>query len=1033
MKAINSLKPICTVFLSMGLFLIAQITLALSIEPANISVKPGESIVLNVQGATSGPYKWRIPAGYLTSVFGEEPLSLGNQGYAEGAVQYHASKRAGFYEIEVTVGESKATATVNVYLNLVVSPTKIQIKPGETMPLQAYGGVPPFNWHTDQGKIDVDNGNTAKAIFSAADFAETTVQVQDAMGNLAIVPVNIITPISVTPERIKLTPGTSKLIQLSGGFPPFTSIVKTGSGQLEDTGARTIRFTAPNIWGESVIEIMDATGQVVTVAIEMLAPLTINPSNISLDKGVVERFQISGGEAPYQVSAQRGIAACEQIGECTYIAPALYGPDIIEVQDNSQKQVVVWITVEGGTPNILPDNPTLQTGEMGVFSVEGGCSPLRVGDHPYEWAWEADIVSPISETGQIVNIHAPKQEGFYTLTVQDACGIKQEVIVSVTAAGGETPPIASFSIKPSEYVDVEELVFFDAKTDKDPEGKLYTYRWHFGDETQDSGFRTSHEYQVSGRYDVKLTVTNDKGLISEAVRSVVVSPSVPKMRTEPAQAALYPGDNLEIKIAGGISPYTMTAERGQLTQTKGETTIYITPNITGPDRVLITDQNSKVARVEIEVLREIQVTPIIPLIYPGIKQRFNVTGGKAPYTWTTTVGDIIIIDSTQKSEIDFVVQEASVTPTITISDANQKSFQVFPRISTKIRLSPMEVVLKPGELHNFTAINGVGTVSWHTTGGDLTRVEGTSTSYIAPDVAGSYQVLATDSSGNAAKADIYVNLLPVISPSMSVLQTGEETTFQVFRGVQPYTWTVSGIGGDIHTNEKGDMATFQAPTQAGQSNIIVTDSENKIVQAIVRIELPNTFSISPAEIHIQPEETTNLQARGANTVIWAAQLGQLNTLEGKRVIYTAPANEGVDIVTATNEKGKEYQAIIFIGGRITGNGVFSSHVYGSVQRPNIFGILRVNEDKEQPKTVYVAANVGSLGLFLLTSQGWQAFNGIDILPFRQNTNANVITFAIIEGFDITSLPPFQIILGYGVGTDPISNMLENKRYGIIYP
>ena len=118
MKAINSLKPICTVFLSMGLFLIAQITLALSIEPANISVKPGESIVLNVQGATSGPYKWRIPAGYLTSVFGE-PLSLGNQGYAEGAVQYHASKRAGFYEIEVTVGESKATATVNVYLNLV--------------------------------------------------------------------------------------------------------------------------------------------------------------------------------------------------------------------------------------------------------------------------------------------------------------------------------------------------------------------------------------------------------------------------------------------------------------------------------------------------------------------------------------------------------------------------------------------------------------------------------------------------------------------------------------------------------------------------------------------------------------------------------------------------------------------------------------------------------------------------------------------------------------------------------------------------
>jgi hypothetical protein len=35
--------------------------------------------------------------------------------------------------------------------------------------------------------------------------------------------------------------------------------------------------------------------------------------------------------------------------------------------------------------------------------------------------------------------------------------------------------------------------------------------------------------------------------------------------------------------------------------------------------------------------------------------------------------------------------------------------------------------------------------------------------------------------------------------------------------------------------------------------------------------------------------------------------------------------------------------------------------------------------------------------------------------------------------DITSLPAFQILLGYGVGENPVQNMLENNKFGVIYP
>lgn len=1005
---------------------------AITIEPANIIVKSGESVTLTVNGADSGTYKWQIPAGHLSSVFGK-PLSLNTQGYTEKSVQYHVPKKAGNYEVEVSVNGSKAIANITVYLDLIVSPTKLKIKAGETASLQAYGGVPPFTWSVEQGNINPEN--TTKVTYQApSDINNTTLQVKDAVGNVIIVPIRIITPLSVNPESISLQPKTSKLVNLSGGLPPFTSIVQTGSGKLEQEDTNLL-FTAPPVYGTSIIEIIDAASHMVTIPVTILAPFTASPSNISIDKEQNATFQIWGGEPPYQVAARLGSASCDQTGACTYTAPAQYGPDIVEVLDNRQKKIVIFITVEGGTPTILPNNPRLAPREIGIFTVEGGCISYQTKNYPYQWAWEADIITSLSENGQMIQVPAPEQEGFYKLSVRDACGTKQEVMVHVTAAE-EPLPVATFTITPNETVDVNEAIFFDAKTDQDPEGKKYTYDWNFGDNISDKGFRASHTYKTSGSFNVKLTVTDNKGRQTEAVRTVRVLPEVEKMRTVPAQATLYPKENLEIKIAGGISPYTITAERGRLTQTTGDTTTYIAPNITGPDLIIATDQNGKVAKVIIDILREIQVTPIRPLIYPGDKQKFNVIGGKGPYTWSTTVGEIEIVDQIEKSEINFVVPDASIVPRISVTDSNNKSVNVFPRISTKIRISPQTIALKPNKLHNFTAINGVGTIKWHTNGGDLTQFEGNSTNYLAPHVAGTYKVLATDSKGDSAQAMIYVNLLPVITPAMSILQTGEETTFRVLRGTPPYTWTVTGAGKIISTNQNGDLATFRASTTAGRATIIATDSEGKIVQAIVSIQLPNSFAISPTEIHLEPEKTTTLQARGADTVKWSSQLGQLSSLEGKTVTYIAPKDNDVDIITATNDKGESSNAIIFIGGRVTGNGNFYAHVDDNVENhPNIIGVWNINnpEDKPQTKTLYVAINMEEKGLHIVTPTEWQTFNGVDIPVYQQNIKANATKFNIMKNRDVTSLPAFQILLGYGVGENPLQNMLENNKFGVIYP
>jgi hypothetical protein len=593
------IKPILLVIS----IIIPIVSSAITIEPANIIVKSGESVTLTVNGADSGTYKWRIPAGHLSSVFGK-PLSLNAQAYTEKSVQYHLPKKAGNYQVEVSVNGNKAIANITVYLDLIVSPTKLQIQAGETASLQAYGGISPFTWTAEKGQINTEN--TAKVTYQApSDINNTTLQVKDAVGNVIIVPIKIIQPLSVKPESFSLQPKTSKLVNLSGGLPPFTSIVNTGKLEQED---RNLLFTAPPVYGTSIIEITDAAQQKLTIPVTTLGPFTASPSRISIDKQQNATFKIWGGEPPYQVASRRGSASCDQTGACTYTAPAQYGPDIVEVQDNKQKKLVIFITVEGGTPTILPNNPRLTPGETGIFTVEGGCISYQTKNYPYQWAWEADIITSLSENGQMIQLSAPEQEGFYKLSVKDACEVKKELVVNVTAA------------------------------------------------------------------------------------------------------------------------------------------------------------------------------------------------------------------------------------------------------------------------------------------------------------------------------------------------------------------------------EKG-------------------------------------FAISPTEIHLEPEKTTTLQARGADAVKWSSQLGQLSSLEGKRVTYIAPKNNGVDIITATNDKGESSNAIIFIGGRVTGNGIFYAQVDGSVETPNIIGVWNINnpEDKPQTKTLYVAVLMEEKGLHIITPTEWQIFNGTDIPAYQQNIKTNATKFNIMKNRDVTSLPALQIL------------------------
>ncbi|MDG6779150.1 PKD domain-containing protein [Thiomicrorhabdus sp. zzn3] len=70
-------------------------------------------------------------------------------------------------------------------------------------------------------------------------------------------------------------------------------------------------------------------------------------------------------------------------------------------------------------------------------------------------------------------------------------------------------------------------VQFDASGSYDPDGRIVSYQWDFGDGTQTSGVQVSHEYTQSGQFAAVLTVTDNNGRTATDSVMIEVSNELP--------------------------------------------------------------------------------------------------------------------------------------------------------------------------------------------------------------------------------------------------------------------------------------------------------------------------------------------------------------------------------------------------------------------------------------------------------------------------------------------------------------------------
>jgi PKD repeat protein len=153
----------------------------------------------------------------------------------------------------------------------------------------------------------------------------------------------------------------------------------------------------------------------------------------------------------------------------------------------------------------------------------------------YEW----DFGDGSGGAGAVVQ-HSYSQAGEYTVTLTVTDNDQLTGSMSLSVAVGQ-PPMASFEYSPTSP-GVRQEITFDGSTSLDPDGRVVSYEWDFGDGSGGAGAVVQHSYSQAGGYTVTLTVTDNDQLTGSTSLSVEVgrppvasfeySPSSPVVREE---------------------------------------------------------------------------------------------------------------------------------------------------------------------------------------------------------------------------------------------------------------------------------------------------------------------------------------------------------------------------------------------------------------------------------------------------------------------------------------------------------------------
>ena len=143
--------------------------------------------------------------------------------------------------------------------------------------------------------------------------------------------------------------------------------------------------------------------------------------------------------------------------------------------------------------------------------------------------------------------------GIYSveLTVLDDDGHSDIAAQTIVVHELAVPPTAVFSAAPSTAA-IGEPVAFDASASFDPDGRILSYLWDFGDGSTGSGVSIAHSFSSPGTFPVTLIVVDDDDAQSSHALSVFVADTsaAPVASFTIAPESAGPGETVRFDASG---------------------------------------------------------------------------------------------------------------------------------------------------------------------------------------------------------------------------------------------------------------------------------------------------------------------------------------------------------------------------------------------------------------------------------------------------------------------------------------------------
>lgn len=253
----------------------------------------------------------------------------------------------------------------------------------------------------------------------------------------------------------------------------------------------------------------------------------------------------------------------------------------------------------------------------------------------------------------------------------------------------------------------------------------------------------------------------------------------------------------------------------------------------------------------------LSITPGGPVtLSPGQAQTFTAAGGIEPYRWTATGGTL---NTCCVPTVTYTAGTAVGNFSITVTDARGNSASativISGTVAGALTVSPASVTLSPGQAQIFQASGGVPGYRWSFPGnaGTLSTTSGPTTTLTAGTTSGTFNLLLTDSLGQAVSAavTIQVSALKISPTQVAFTQQAPGTTkpgtcgtvaftrtLTITGGVPPYSVSAFGPGTATLTGSNTVTYTFSQVMTGGtiiQDTVTVTDSAGTLVSASITV------------------------------------------------------------------------------------------------------------------------------------------------------------------------------------------------------